>query len=230
MSNFFLDSIKSDELENLNDTNDLTRMAYQNKSNDIPIRNNSIIDRNESNSFINHKESFETNNKRINSLNDEIRELKDKLKLIYEKDEKIYSQKCELEKLNSELENMNSFKNKNKILIDKNISLKAELDFLKIEISDHQKILDENILLKKKLIEIKKNDSEIESEEIIETEGYQSDKIKIDLPKIKSVLYTRLKTYHEKHIDTLIENYDLQNKTEINKEIMEKLLLEAIHI
>ena len=29
MSNFFLDSVKSDELENLNDTNDLTRMAYQ---------------------------------------------------------------------------------------------------------------------------------------------------------------------------------------------------------
>ena len=82
MSNFFLDSVKSDELENLNDTNDLTRMAYQNKSNDIPIRNNSIIDRNESNSFINHKESFETNNKRINSLNDEIRDLKfDSIKL-----------------------------------------------------------------------------------------------------------------------------------------------------
>tara|TARA_Y100000817_G_scaffold210405_1_gene165122 strand:- start:2029 stop:2724 length:696 start_codon:yes stop_codon:yes gene_type:complete len=229
MSNFFLDSVKSDELDNLNDINDLTRMAYQNKSNDIPLKNNSMTDRFESDTFINHKESFETNNKRINSLNDEIRELKDKLKLIYEKDEKIYSQKCELEKLNSELENMNSFKNKNKILIDKNISLKAELDFLKIEISDHQKILDENNLLKKKLIEINKNDSEIESEEIIETEGYQSDKIKIDLPKIKSVLYTRLKTYHEKHIDNLMNQYDLENKKELDKKTMEKLLLEAIH-
>ena len=229
MSNFFLDSVKSDELDNLNDINDLTRMAYQNKSNDIPLKNNSMTDRFESDTFINHKESFETNNKRINSLNDEIRELKDKLKLIYEKDEKIYSQKCELEKLNSELENMNSFKNKNKILIDKNISLKAELDFLKIEISDHQKILDENNLLKKKLIEINKNDSEIESEEIIETEGYQSDKIKIDLPKIKSVLYTRLKTYHEKHIDNLMNQYDLENKKELDKKNIEKLLLEAIH-
>ena len=81
MSNFFLDSVKSDELENLNDTNDLTRMAYQNKSNDIPIRNNSMPDRFESDTFINHKESFETNNKRINYLNDEIRILKEKLKL-----------------------------------------------------------------------------------------------------------------------------------------------------
>ena len=224
MSNFFLDSVKSAELENLNDTNDLTRMAYQNKSNDIPIRNNSIIDRNESNSFINHKESFETNNKRINSLNDEIRELKEKVKLVYEKDEKIQSQKNELNKLNSELERMNPFQNKNKILIDENISLKTELDFLKIEISDHQKILNEN-----KLIEIKKNDSKIESEEIIETEGYQSEKIKIDLPKIKSVLYTRLKTYHEKHIDNLMNQYDLENKEELDKQTMEKLLLEAIH-
>jgi len=229
MSNFFLDSVKSDELENLNDTNDLTRMAYQNKSNDIPIRNNSIIDRNESNSFINHKESFETNNKRINSLNDDIRELKEKVKLVYEKDEKIQSQKKEIDTLTLELERINSFQNKNKILIDENISLKTELDFFKIEISDHQKILDENILLKKKLIEIKKNDSEIESEEIIETEGYKSEKIKIDLPKIKSVLYTRLKTYHEKHIDNLMNQYDLENKKELDKQTMEKLLLEAIH-
>ena len=111
MSNFFLESVKPDQLENLNDTNDLTRMAYQSKGNDIPLRNNSMTDRFESDTFINHKESFETNNKRINSLNDEIRELKEKVKLVYEKDEKIYSQKCELEKLNSELESMNSFKN-----------------------------------------------------------------------------------------------------------------------
>ena len=234
MSNIFLESMtkdipKEDSLSSLNDRGDLTRMAYSNKSSDIPLRNSSMTDRFESDTFINHKESFETNNKRINSLNDEIRELKDKLKLIYEKDEKIYSQKCELEKLNSELENMNSFKNKNKIVIDKKISLEAQLDILRIEISDHQKILDENNLLKKKLIEINKNDSEIESEEIIETEGYQSDKIKIDLPKIKSVLYTRLKTYHEKHIDNLMNQYDLENKKELDKKTMEKLLLEAIH-
>ena len=229
MSNFFLESVKSDQLENLNDTNDLTRMAYQNKSNNIPIRNNSMTDRFESDTFINHKESFETNNKRINSLNDEIRELKEKVKLVYEKDEKIQSQKNEINKLTLELERISPFQNKNKILIDENISLKTELDFLKIEISDHQKILDENILLKKKLIEIKKNDSEIESEEIIETEGYKSEKIKIDLPKIKSVLYTRLKTYHEKHIDNLMNQYDLENKKELDKQTMEKLLLEAIH-
>ena len=73
-----------------------------------------------------------------------------------------------LESLIEAKENDMTFLNSSKY---ENISLKTELDFLKIEISDHQKILDENILLKKKLIEIKKNDSEIESEEIIETEG-----------------------------------------------------------
>ena len=73
---------KNDSLSSLNDTNDLTRIAYSNKSSDIPLRNNSMTDRFESDTFINHKESFEQNNSRINSLNDEIRELKSKLRWI----------------------------------------------------------------------------------------------------------------------------------------------------
>ena len=36
--------------------------------------------------------------------------------------------------------------------------------------------------------------------------------------------------YHEKHIDNLMNQYDLENKTEIDKTTMEKLLLEAIHL
>ena len=109
MSNFFLDSVKSETLKSLNDRNDLTRMAYQNKSNDIPLKNNTVTDRFETDTFINHKESFEMNNKRINSLNDEIRELKEKVKLVYEKDEKIQSQKNELNKLTLELERISPF-------------------------------------------------------------------------------------------------------------------------
>ena len=77
MSNIFLDSVKKDDpLNSLNDTNDLTRLAYSNKSSDIPLRNNSLTDRFETDTFINNKESFESNNSRINSLNEEIRELK----------------------------------------------------------------------------------------------------------------------------------------------------------
>ena len=41
MSNFFLDSVKKDtSLTSLNESNDLTRLAYSNKSADIPLRNN----------------------------------------------------------------------------------------------------------------------------------------------------------------------------------------------
>ena len=101
MSNFFLDSVKDDTISSLNDTSDLTRMAYSNKSSDIPLRNSSMTDRFESDTFINHKESFENNNSRINSLNDEIRELKDKLKLVYEKDKEIQNLKNELSNRNA---------------------------------------------------------------------------------------------------------------------------------
>lgn len=55
---FFLKSVKSESIVTLNNTNDLTRLAYQNKSSDIPLRNNSMTNRFESDTFINHKESF----------------------------------------------------------------------------------------------------------------------------------------------------------------------------
>ena len=90
MSNFFLDSVNHDTKNDikddikddisLNDTNDLTRLAYQNKSGDIPLRNNSMTDRFESDTFINHKESFESNNSRINSLNHDSKIKPDSLK------------------------------------------------------------------------------------------------------------------------------------------------------
>tara|TARA_B100000963_G_C22594427_1_gene657164 strand:+ start:94 stop:717 length:624 start_codon:yes stop_codon:yes gene_type:complete len=207
MSNFFLKNIESESLTSLNDTNDLTRMAYQNKSSDVPLRNNSMTDRFESDTFINHKESFESNNLRINSLNDEIRELKEKLKEIYQKDDTINLQKKEINDLNLQIENIT---NTNRKLNEEIIQLKNENDNLKQTIDEEKN----------------KNDK---AKDEAKDEG-KNNTIQFDILKLKEVLCQRLKTYHEKHIDTLIENYDLQNKTEINKEIMEKLLLEAIHI
>ena len=40
----------------------------------------------------------------------------------------------------------------------------------------------------------------------------------------------RLKDYHVKHIDELIIQYDLNNIKEIDRETMEKILLQAIHV
>ena len=236
MSNFFLDSVKDDTISSLNDTSDLTRMAYSNKPSDIPLRNSSMTDRFESDTFINHKESFENNNSRINSLNDEIRELKEKLKLIWEKDEEIQKLKNEVSQVNSELETTNSFRDKHRIVNDENRSLRMELDLLKVQELDHQKLRDENILLKRKLIELtKKKDMKEEMKEdfIIDDLNLpdkSDNKIQIDVVQLKSVLYNRLKSYHEKHIDDLINQYDLIEKKEIDKNVMEKILLEAIHV
>ena len=104
-------------------------------------------------------------------------------------------------------------------LENKNISLENKLI---TQESDHQKRIEE---FKEKL-----NEKDETIDEIIETEGYQSETIQINIPQIKSILYSRLKTCHEKHIDKLFNQYDLKNKKEIEKSLMEKILFEAIHL
>ena len=252
MSNFFLDSVKKDtSLTSLNERNDLTRLAYSNKSNDTPLRNNSMTDRFKPDTFINNKESFEQNNSRINSLNDEIRELKSKLKLVYEKDEKIQSLKNELSQCENKLNESERHQNENNRLRLDNDSLKRELDMLKITGLETDKIKSENEMLKRKLLELTKEDNkksievnggeveEIQDTEVIqgkeeieeiETDGYSKETVSIDVPKLKNILYNRLKSYHENHIENLISQYGLNDKTEIEKEEMEKILLEAIHV
>ena len=201
-SNIFLDSVKDDPLISLNDTSDLTRMAYSNKSSDIPLRNSSLTDRFESDTFINNKESFESNNSRINSLNEEIRELKIKCREIYEKDELIKS-------------------------------LKDECGSLKLSLTDYDKCKGENDFLKKEKIRLN-NEINILKEKIVSLESdslnKKEDKIRVDIDKIKSILADRLKDTHEKHIDDLINQYNLNDCEQIDKSIMEELLLKAIHL
>jgi len=206
MSNFFLESVKDEPLTSLNDRNDLARMTFQDKSSDIPIRNNSMTDRFENNTFINHKESFENNNSRINSLNEEVREYKEKLRTLYEKDEEIRSLRVDCETLQKDVEEYNKVRGENTFLRNENSRLKQEL-------SDLTRIKEENTSLKEKI----KDES-------------KGEKIKVDVVKIKEVLFTRLKDYHEKHIDELIDQYDLTKKKEIDKSMMEKILLQAIHV
>ena len=234
MSNIFLESINSnDSSYSLNDTGDLTRLAYSNKSSDIPLRNSSMTDRFESDTFINQKENFEENNSRINSLNDEIGELKNKLKLVYEKDEEIQKLKNELSQYELKLKDSESQCNDNIRLRNENDSLKRELDMLKISGLEVDKYKSENILLKKKLIELSKKEESKEDIQDLIDESDSVDPIEtvsVDVNRIKSVLYNRLKSYHENHIDKLILQYDLNKKTEIEKDLMEKILLEAIHV
>ena len=221
MSNFFLKTMitasdaEYETLTTLNDTNDLTRLAYQNNSSDIPLRNNSMTDRFESNTFINHKESFEDNNTRLNSLHDEIRELKDKLRIIPEKDNKIHELHCDKNNLESELENIRGSYQECKRNC---ITLKSENQFLQSKLD---KLSEEN---KELQIISEKETAENPKSELKE------DLIPVNIIQIKEILCSRLRSYHEKHIDDLIQSYELHKKTEINKSLMEKILVEAIHI
>tara|TARA_B000000532_G_scaffold217134_1_gene189737 strand:+ start:389 stop:1039 length:651 start_codon:yes stop_codon:yes gene_type:complete len=216
MSNIFFDSVKKDNVSkdddyiSLNDTGDLTRMAYSNKSSDIPLRNSSLTDRFENDTFINHKESFESNNTRINSLNEEIRELKMKCREIYEKDEMIVSLRKECEDLKDSLNDYEKCKGENNFLRKEQVRLKDEIKSLKDEII---KSKEENNKIPES------SDSEISDK-----------KIPVNIKNIKSVLENRLKNAHEKHIDELIKEYNLNDCKEIDKSTMEELLYKAIHI
>ena len=210
-SNIFLDSVKDDPLTSLNNTSDLTRMAYSNKSSDIPLRNNSMTDRFESDTFINNKESFESNNSRINDLNEEIRELKMKCREIYEKDEIIQSLKTECNELKKSLEDYEKCKGENNFLRKEQVRLKGEINTLKKKC----------ITLESDLVDVSGDKEDKEDKE---------EKISVDIDKIKRILSNRLKDTHEKHIDDLINQYNLNDCKRIDKSVMEELLYKAIHL
>ena len=218
MANIFLDSFKKDPLTSLNDTGDLTRMAYSNKSSDIPLRNSSMTDRFESDTFINNKESFESNNSRINDLNEEIRELKMKCRVVYEKDEIIGSLKTECMELKRSLEDYEKSKGENNYLRKEQLRLKDEIKTMQTKM----------ITLESELLS--KDKEEEDDIDMLKRSDKSEDKISVDIEKIKKILVTRLKDTHEKHIDDLINQYHLTEKKEIDKSLMEELLYKAIHL
>lgn len=232
----------------LNSLNDLTRSAYSNntKANSL---DNKPVNRFDTDILLNSKESFESNNSRLNSLQEEILSLKRKLNVIPEKDEKIQEQKCEIEKLNDQITLNSSIQSELQKIKSENKVLRDNYDRLQLENMNNNKLKQENDMLKKKIIELnsqfKKKEiedkfSESEIQDIM-TEDYEDnldnssnkekvEKIEINIVQLKNVLSNRLKSYHDKHIENLIDTYNLRGKTQIDKEIMEKLLLEAIHI
>ena len=235
----------------LNSLNDLTRSAYSNNTKASEL-DKKPINRFDTDILLNSKESFENNNNRINSLQEEILSLKRKLNIIPEKDEKIQEQKCEIEKLNDQIILNSSIQSELEKIKSENKTLRDNYDRLQLENMNNNKLKQENDMLKKKIIELhsKLKKQEIEDnysesdiqdimtedyEENLEIETYKKDKenkekIEINIIQLKNVLSNRLKSYHDKHIEKLIETYNLRGKTEIEKETMEKLLLEAIHI
>lgn len=217
----------------LNTLNDLTRDAYKNDTK-ANILDKQPVNRFETDIVLNSKESFDNNNKRINEMQDEIISLKNKLKMIYEKDEEIQKLKNENEKINNELEIKNKKIMESEKLIYDNKNLRDQHDKLQIELMNYNSIKQENELLKKKKNDLEEvTEDEINSEKSIninENNNLSKEKIKIDASKLKEILNTRLKTYHEKHIDNLLLENDLYEKEYIDKELLEKILLDAIHL
>ena len=242
-SNYFLDT-----------SIDITREAYNNNNNNNNNNDlsNKSINRFETDIILNSKESFDSNNKKLNDLQDEITSLKQKLKTIYEKEEEIYKLKQENKKLTKDLSKHDLLTNDISILKDENKKIRYENDKLKIESINIQSLQQENQMLKNKMNSMNEirdkntktntsmplntgnnkdiNDKDITDKDMSDKDTNKKEEISIDIKKLKSVLFNRLKTYHEKHIDELIITHDLQSKEKIDKKLMEKILLEAIHI
>lgn len=210
----------------LNTLNDLTRDAYKadTKAN---ILENSNQNRFDTDIILNSKESFESNNQRLNSMQDEIITLKNKLKTVYEKDEEIQKLKNEIEKLKLELlSESKKSRELNKLEIE-NKSLRDLNDKLQIEVMNCNSLKQENDFLKSKLSELEKEENNTEKKDNSEV---KKEKIKVDINKLKNILSNRLKSYHENHIEKLLQENELYEKEYIDKDSLEQLLKDVIHI
>ena len=217
----------------LNNVSDLTRAAYSSNTRDIP-EDNKPKNRFETNIILNSRESFDSNNQKLNSLNEEIRSLKNKLKTIYEKEEEIYKLNIKIKELQKEIDDFESFKSEmNKLKIE-NKNLRDTNDELLIKTMNIQALEQENEFLKIKLKseELKEGDEKVENkvEENKEDKEENTEKIHINIPQFKSILNNRLKKYHEKHIDDIIDLYKLNSVDRVDKGTMEKILHQVIHI
>ena len=236
----------------LNSINDLTRSAYSNNTKASEL-SNKPINRFDSDILLNSKESFESNNQKLNSLQEEILSLKRKLSIIPEKDEEIHSLKCDIEKLNDQSTLNGVLSSENNKLKDENKSIRDNFDRLQLENMNNQTLQQENNMLKQKIKDLYKqlntssdsssktdidiedimrDDLELDLETDIKIDNSReiSEKIPVNIIELKQILSNRLRSYHEKHIDNLIDTYNLHDKATIEKNIMEKLLFDAIHI
>jgi len=210
----------------LNTLNDLTRDAYKadTKAN---ISDNSNKNRFDTDIILNSKESFESNNQRLNSMQDEIITLKNKLKTVYEKDEEIQKLKNEIEKLKLELLSESKKSGELKKLEIENKSLRDLNDKLQIEVMNCNSLKQENDFLKSKLSELEKEENNTEKKDNSEV---KKEKIKVDINKLKNILSNRLKSYHDNHIEKLLKENELYEKEYIDKDSLEQLLKDVIHI
>jgi hypothetical protein len=188
----------------------------------LPLHNNQDK-RFQTDILINGKTQYEEKNTIIQSLEEEIVNMKHKMTFVFEKDEEIAKLKKQISELKSEVKDYKDTGKQNAELRLENRQLKEQINEIRSTQNDQDFLLTENKMLKDKLKELGEKEESLEIEEIDEL-------VDVNVPQLRRVLLNRLKDKQTKHIEGLINQYQLKNKNKIKKSIMEQILIEAIHL
>ena len=191
----------------------------------MPLTNDERFNQNR---LINGKTKYEEENTIIKSLEEEIVTMKHKMSFVYEKDEEIGKLKEEIATLKKQNEEIKGYIDEvQKLRID-NKQLSEDLEIANLRSTNVQTLISENKLLKEKISNLSNKDIIDEIEEI---EDIQTDEmIQINVPQLREVLLKRLKNKQEEHINSLINTYGFNKRSQVKRSIMEKMLEQAIHL
>tara|TARA_B100001123_G_scaffold443936_1_gene591418 strand:- start:2271 stop:2927 length:657 start_codon:yes stop_codon:yes gene_type:complete len=213
-------------------SNDVTTLSFNDLVKNEENEKNKY-NRLESNIYLNKRESYDDSNKLINSLNEELLSLKRKMKFVYEKDEEIQKLKNKVNELQS-----NDIKSQDKYKTE-NIALKLSLSSLEEKNKEYLNRINELISNENKEVELlnklKKDNSLLKRElnllkkqEDFDVEVKIKEKVKVDIQKLKRILSKKLENKREDKINRLLKEYNIVDKKEIDKDIIEKLIKETI--
>ena len=213
-------------------SNDVTTLSFNDLVKNEEKEKNKY-NRLESNIYLNKRESYDDSNKLINSLNEELLSLKRKMKFVYEKDEEIQKLKNKVNELQS-----NNINSQDKCQTE-NITLKFSLSSLEEKNKEYLNRINELISNENKEVELlnklKKDNSLLKRElnllkkrEDFDVEVKVKEKVKVDIQKLKRILSKKLENKREDKINRLLKEYNIVDKKEIDKNIIEKLIKETI--
>ena len=210
----------------LNNLNDLSRDIYSVTQQRGPLNNDPTrsmfqlekhISKKEDHRFdtdilLNNKDIIKNKerdkDKLIIELNKEIKQYKQKMEFVIEKDKEIYELKCKNELLSKE----SSFEipKTDEILIIENKELQERIESLQNNITELQS---ENNYL----------------QTLISQLSEKSSIVSFNIDTFKQSLSKRLQSYHEQQIDTLIQKYNIQDKSTISKQTVELFIKELLN-
>jgi len=204
------------------------RLSFQNLLNKEKKNTGNNNNRLQSSILVNSKDSFDDNNKLINSLNEEILGLKKKADLLYKRDKDIKELKKECETLNesnTKLQTKCSFLEKHNDRLEKKVEdledMNSNIENIDIY-EDLVNIRNQNNLLKKNIIILKNRLSELE------TYNYPSEKVTINIHKLKDIINKKLNVKNELLFNEIIKRYKVIHNGKIDKKIIEKIIHELI--